>query len=122
MPQSETILTLSEKDNIRDIQFAFSKLYPYLRIEFYRGENLQKGEYRKFLSGSLPLSAAGLRRGGDVVISDAMTVDQLENELRQNFGLIMQALRKSGNIWLEINMSGNWTLERQNEQGRELSW
>jgi len=121
MPQTETIIKLSEKDNIRDLQFAFSRLYPYLRIEFYKGDNAQKGEYRKYLSSSLPLSAAGLRRGGDVLISDTMTVDELENKLKENFGLIMQALRKSGNVWLEINMSANWTLERQNQQGRELS-
>ena len=121
MPPSETRLTLSEKDNIRDLQFAFSQLYPYLRIEFYKGGNAQKGEYRKYLSSSLPLAAAGLRRGGDVLISDSMTVDELENELKQNFGLIMQALRKSGNVWLEINMSAKLTLGRQNQHGRELS-
>ena len=121
MPHSETILKLSEKDNIRDLQFAFSKLYPYLRIEFYKSHNSSKGEYRKYLSSSLPLSAAGLRGGGDVLISDTMTVDELENKLKENFGLIMQALRKSGNVWLEINVSANWTLERQNQNGRELS-
>ena len=121
MPQSQTILKLSAKDNIRDLQFAFSKRYPYLRIEFCKGDKSLIGEYRKYLSSSLPLSAAGLRGGGDVLISDSMTVDELENELKENFGLIIQALRKSGNVWLEINMSANWTLERQNEQGRELS-
>ena len=121
MPQSQTILKLSAKDNIRDLQFAFSKMYPYLRIEFCKGDKSLIGEYRKYLSSSLPLSAAGLRGGGDVLISDSMTVDELENELKENFGLIIQALRKSGNVWLEINMSANWTLERQNEQGRELS-
>jgi len=122
MQQTENIIRLSEKDNIRDLQFAFSQLYPYLRIEFYKEDRTSpRGAYKKYLSGSLPLSAAGLSRGGDVLINDTMTVDELENELKKNFGLVMQALRKSGNVWLEINMSASWTLGRQNQQGRELS-
>ena len=121
MPQSATILKLSERDNIRDLQFAFSTLYPYLRIEFHRHDNAPRGDYRKYLSSSLPLSAAGLRGGGEVLIRDSMTVEELEIQLRENFGLIVRALRKSGNVWLEINMSGNLTLERQNQNGRELS-
>ena len=119
--QSHTILILSEKERINDLQLAFNKALPFLKIEFYKKPLATKTENQKHIESSLPLAAAGLIHSGTMDIDDSITVHQLEKELKNNFGLNAHVFRKSGNMWLEITMTGDWTLKRQNEHGRELS-
>ncbi len=119
--QKDTLLNVSGKGLIRDLQLAFNKAYPFLRIEFYKVQPSVKTGHTKYLEASLPLAAAGLTNPGSLVISDSMTVHQLEKELKNNFGLTAHAFRKSGSMWLEITMTGDWTLQHQNEHGQELS-
>ena len=121
MQQNDILLNMSVKHHIGDLQLAFSKAYPFLKIEFYKESPAAKSSRKKYLDGSLPLTAAGLNGSGTMVISDSMTVYQLEKELRNNFGLNADAFRKSGIMWLEITMTGDWTLQHQNQQGKELS-
>ena len=58
---------------------------------------------------------------GMVDLSDATTVTEVEDIFRNRFGINVQVLRKSGNIWMEASMTGNWSLAQQNEHGREIS-
>jgi hypothetical protein len=121
MRQNDTLLNVSGKNYIRDVQLAFNKAYPFLKIEFYKEPPPLKSGHKKYLEGSLPLTAAGLTTAGGMIISDSMTVYQLESELKNNFGLKAHAFRKSGSMWLEITMTGDWTLKHQNQHGQELS-
>jgi hypothetical protein len=50
-----------------------------------------------------------------------MKVKDLEKIFKDQFSLAMQVFRKSGNLWLETTMTDNWTLQQQNEHGREIS-
>ncbi len=121
MPQSDTVLNLSDRQSIADLQHLFTKAYPFLKIEFYKENPQRKPGKKQYLNSSLSLSAAGLTQAGHMKVNDAMTVDQLERQLKNNFGLKAHAFRKSGPIWLEISMTGNWTLQHQNNHGRELT-
>lgn len=56
-----------------------------------------------------------------VAFTDQTTVQALEKQMEESFGLHVQVFRRSGNIWLETTVTDEWTLEFQNEQGRELS-
>jgi hypothetical protein len=49
-----------------------------------------------------------------------MTVADLEFRLEKEYGLHIQVFRKSGNIWLETTATDNWTLDRQNQEGKIL--
>jgi len=118
--QSNTSLNISGKKQIRDLQLAFNSVYPFLRIEFYKEQPGLKAGHKKYLEGSSSLTAAGLTNAGNMLISDSMTVSQLENQLKDNFGLKAHAFRKSGTMWLEITMTGNWSLKHQNQHGQEL--
>src|SRR6476660_551843 len=114
--QGHTVLNLSRTDHIKDVQLAFNKAYPFLKIEFYKEPPAVKARQRKYMEGSLCFAAAGLTDSGSMVISDVMTVYQLEKEVKNTFGLNAHMFRKSGSIWLEITMSGNWTLKHQNQE------
>jgi len=55
------------------------------------------------------------------LVDDIMTVTDLENTLKDQFGLTAQAFRRSCNIWLETSITNGWTLKRQNDNGREIT-
>lgn len=113
------VLQISQNRTLKETQDEFNSAYPYLRIEFYR--NTEPGFARRHLNSIMPMTAAGLRQGGDLEINDLMTVGQLENAFREKFGLNVQVSRRSGTLWLETTMTNNWTLKQQNDHGRELS-
>lgn len=116
-------MRISAGDNIRDLQEEFMRLYPFLRIQFYRArpgnEAIVRGNY---LNQLLPIKTAGLKSEGFISLESNMTIAELENKLLDQFGLRAKILRQSGNnIWLETSLTADWPLNRQNEHGRELS-
>lgn len=110
--------------SIEDVQQDFNANYPYLKLEFFRpvnGNNTQ-ASIRNLLSHSLKINdARRIQHDGELDINDLMKVGELENLLKQQYGLYAQVFRKSGNVWLETTMSDNWTLKQQNDHGREIS-
>jgi len=113
------ILQIEQHKTLHETQEEFNKAYPFLRIEFYR--NTEPGFARRHLQNSMLMVAAGLKKNGEMEITDGMTVGELENNFLQQFGLNVQLSRKSGNLWLETTMTDGWTLKQQNDHGRELS-
>lgn len=113
------VLHILQSRTLKEAQDEFNSAYPFLRIEFYR--NTEPGFARIHLKNSMMLTAAGLKRNGDIEINDLMTVGELENIFKEKFGLQVQVSRRSGTLWLETTMTDNWTLKQQNDHGRELS-
>lgn len=110
-------LNISPKRPISDIQKAFSNTFPFLKIEFFKG---QGAGY--LLPGDHSIAEAQQQtREGSIVITGDMKVRELEQALGKLFPLHAQVFRRSGNIWLETTMTDDWTLARQNEHGREIS-
>ena len=56
-----------------------------------------------------------------IEVVEEMKVKDLERIFKDQFSLAMQVFRKSGNLWLETTMTDNWTLQQQNDHGREIS-
>ena len=106
---------------IGEIQKDFSQAYPYLKIDFYRVKGNAKYKTAEKLDKSMALYTADIHREGELVLSDTMTVLELERRFREEFGAYVQVSRKSGILWLETTMTDNWSLKQQNDNGRELS-
>ena len=49
------------------------------------------------------------------------TVAEVENDLKKQFGLPVQIFRLSGNVWIETILTDDWTLEKQNREGEQIS-
>jgi hypothetical protein len=108
--------------SIGDIQKEFNLLFPFLRLEFYRADESNLVNPKRFLPEKYMLQYAGHSpKEGDICVYGDMTVSQLEQEFLSLFGLGVQVKRKSGNLWLETTMTDNWTLKKQNEHGKEIS-
>jgi len=119
-------ITISKNSLVEEVQKVFSEFFPYLRLNFLPINKLSASP--KALPKSLnikPLLKFGDLNNnlltGRVDLSDTTTVTEVVNIFRSRFGINVQVLRKSGNIWLEASMTGNWSLGQQNEHGREIS-
>ena len=109
---------------ISEVQKEFNALFPFLKLEFFRHKNYAEPDYsaqsiiphnRKIAEGQAAIT------DGKIDITPDMKVIELENMLKKDFSLAAQVFRRSGNLWLETTMTDNWTLEQQNEHGKEIS-
>lgn len=109
---------------ISDIQKEFNQEFPFLKIEFFNTRSFTRSDFmanqiippqRKIGDGQLSIT------DGDIEITEEMKVKELEKIFKEQFSLATQVFRKSGNLWLETTMTDNWTLQQQNDHGREIS-
>lgn len=113
-------LILEPGRTIGEIQHEFNTLFPYLSLEFYKGELNARKITRRQLEPSVLLKAAGLKEYGELLLHGEMSVKQVELLAAQK-GLMIRVNRQSGTVWLETTMTSDWTLNRQNEHGREIT-
>ncbi len=120
---------------LRAVQEQFSIKFPYLKIDFSRGgrdslraDNGVNGRSKESEpAGQNPqqqedtrVAATDILWNGFAVSGD-MKVSELEVLLQYEFGLPARILRKSGNLWLETEMTNQWTLGQQNDHGRDIA-
>lgn len=109
------ILSLNNK-TVTQIQSEFNAMFPYLRIEVFSLN--EKGN--KISEKNKLLVLTENKNSSEIEILGAMTVNELQNLLKNKFNLPVQVFRKSGNTWLETRVTEGWTLNKQNQEGFEL--
>jgi hypothetical protein len=117
-------IMINEHKKIQAIQDEFSANFPYLRLEVYANVKQADGTIGKRVvhdTGKTLAECRTVHGKGRISISPGMTVNNLERNFRDVFGVKVQVLRKSGRAWLETTLTDGWTLEEQNRQGEELS-
>ena len=122
--EQKMTLVITPHTMIAELQRIFLGEYPYLNLRFFKLQ--QQGEglstIKKFCD---PASNLGneflLKKKGELVISDSMTVQELENMFFEAFGIHVQVFRRAANLWLEITLTSGWTLRQQNNHGQEIS-
>ncbi len=117
-------LIIDDKRTIGDLQKDFSYEFPYLRLEFLSHpfpEGIKNIKKELHKGGEKIGDCRKVHKSGTVVLSNDMTVAQLEQLFENEYGLHLQVFRKSGKLWLITTATDSWTLGVQNEQGRELS-
>jgi hypothetical protein len=117
-------LTIRPNRLISEIQQEFNAMFPFLKLEFFRnrpGRSLEYSQNNIIGNNHKVSDGQGVLTDGSLTIEPLMTVKQLEKDFRSEFSLAVQVFRRSGNVWLETTMTDGWTLQHQNEHGRELS-
>ena len=112
-------LKISGEGKIRDIENYFGKLYPFLKIKFFKSilkEQNNEVDSEKNIDQFLKNSNTCL-----INIDCGKTIAEVEKEFLKKLGLFIQILRKTGNHWIEISLTKSWTLKQQNEEGELLS-
>lgn len=113
-------MLIIDEMKIKDIQRAFSQMFPALKVEFFSGQHAEgEGSPMKTrLDSGLTLSQVrSAHSEGDFVVRRDMSVGQFEREFFEQFGLNIQVFRRSGNIWMQTTATDSWTLEEQNRKG-----
>jgi hypothetical protein len=119
-------LNIGSNRLISEVQDEFNKSFPYLKLEFFPPTKKAKDQSGLFLNRLMPHNkkigeCQSKITDGLFEFSESMKVSELEQKLKDQFGLIVQVFRHSGNLWLQTTMTDNWTLQKQNEHGMELS-
>jgi hypothetical protein len=97
------------------VQQKFNELFPYLKIEFYKG-NPKRPINTDLILGELH----PYKLKGSVLINETCRVKDLEVSFYEAFKVAVKILRKSGESWLETRLTGDWSLCQQNNQGKEI--
>jgi hypothetical protein len=61
------------------------------------------------------------KKDSTIEIDKSMKVSELEKAFANAFGLNIQVFRKSNNMWLQTTITDNWSLEKQNQNGKEMN-
>ncbi len=109
-------LELHREMYVADVQHQFEKFYPFLKLEFYKSsaDKILLKPINKKLSwfGMHNLETQWIN------ISAIKTIANIIDELEKKYELHAAIFRKSGNVWIEITETKDWTLQQQNEEGK----
>lgn len=117
-------IEINDNRKVYAIQEEFNKAFPFLKLEFFSKPHKKGGASPKqFVTESSKLvgDCRTIHESGEISITPQLTVGELEERFASVYGLSVQVFRKSGKVWLETTETDNWTLEKQNDEGKELS-
>lgn len=112
---------ISEEAVVADIQKRFQEFYPNLKLAFYRKPHT-KGECspkEEMVPPDTPIDKIRMIHNfGWLDISYYRLAAAVEHDFSYQFGLSVQIIRRSGDLWLETTTTDSWTLEELNAAGR----
>jgi hypothetical protein len=117
-------IQLTPERLIEDIQKDFAYVFPYLKIEFFRKGTRYRQTKERTITIPITQTLGSVfknNRRGRLIISESMTVSELEKLCDEQFGISIQVYRRSGTLWLETSMTDGWTIQQQNDRGSEIS-
>jgi len=116
-------LIIDDNATLQAVQQLFNDFFPFLRINFFSySKEISGDRNRKLLDKCLKkLAEFRLTKASITIIHPEMSVQELEEKMKSDFGLETQIYRCSGRIWLETNETDSWSLKEQNDQGEALS-
>lgn len=108
---------------VSDIQRQFTARYPYLKIQFHKKYNYYKRAAREEPAAPNELfrNLGSLNKTGIVDINNTRTIADVENEFKKEYGVNAEILRQSGTLWIETSLTDDWSLEKQNREGEQIS-
>ena len=111
------------------VQEEFTQTFPYLKIDFAstgihseeicltkeNGHNKENGHSKE----------NGHNKVADkisyIILTDNTTVKEMVYHFKDLFNLSVKVLRKSDGHWIETMLTENWTLTKQNLEGKNLA-
>jgi hypothetical protein len=112
---------ISEEAVVADIQKKFREFYPNLQLAFFRNPHARGAcsPKEEMVPPDTPIDKIRMVHGfGWLDISSGRVAAAVEHDFSAIFGLSVQILRKSGNLWLETTSTDSWTLEELNTSGQ----
>jgi len=111
-------ISIFEGQTIGALQKSFTDFYPFLKIDFFNNIDLNGIRVNRRLDSGYALFGP---TASDICLSGSKTIRSLKEEFKSVTGLLVKIFRKSGNVWIETSLTDDWTLERQNEEGKSMT-
>jgi hypothetical protein len=115
------VLKIDENKSVSDFQKDFTKLFPFLKIEFFKTPNspLERKNHKAgtLLAPNFPLS----KNAFSIDLSPSTTVAQLKTIIFEKTGVSCLVYRKSGSMWIVTLLTEDWSLARQNHEAELMS-
>lgn len=117
---------IREENTIAEVQTLFNTCFPYLKIDFFE-KNVSFFpsivSYKPMLHTERKLIEfrKDSKKIAPFQVTKELNVTAVEKFMQSFYSIYAQVYRKSGNVWLETTVTGNWSLEEQNKQGRSIT-
>jgi len=116
-------MKIANDRTLRDLQDDFKKVFPYLKIEFYKSSH-QYGEETILEAPLNPDLLVGevraLNNYGIITLDGNQKTSELESICAKLYELNVQVFRKSYGKWLQTWATDNWTLQEQNDRSTKM--
>ena len=114
-------LVIDDNATLGIIQDDFNRMFPFLKVEFY-GLSRENDHNPRMLKDKNRVIGQfrNKKQAGKIIIDEHTTVEDLDEHFNEIYGLQALIYRKSGKAWLKTTLTENWTLEEQNNQGKDL--
>jgi hypothetical protein len=115
-------MEILKTSTVGEIKRPFSSAYPFLKLEFLIHPKLSgDGRHPVIAPDNTTLgNIEPMMKEGAIVVNDFTTVGELESFFCNHL-LDVQVFRRSENLWLETTMTDGWSLQKQNNHGKEIS-
>ncbi len=117
-------IAITPASRLVDIQKEFNEMFPYLKLEFFSTVRVGLAHKlsRKPLDPGMTVAHAQSKPAGATIeIHPALKVRELERILNDKLFLSAEVFRCSGKMWLQTTHTDEWTLEHQNNHGKEIT-
>ena len=108
------MLYITSDKPVQDMQQEFSQAFPFLKVEFYIKECTEK----KISTGHLPIKQEAGKN--NMLLTPCLTIKELGKQCEELFGVSVRVYRRFSNLWLEISITENFTLQQQNDHVSEI--
>ena len=99
------------------VQEEFNQTFPYLKIDFTSTGILSKELSLTTVNGQSKVAD----KIAFIVLNGNTTVKEIVYQFKDLFNLSVKVQRKSDGHWVETILTENWTLTKQNLEGKNLA-
>ncbi len=114
-------MKIKKTDTIKELQIRFNSAYSHLKVKFYSKshDEFEGSSEKNEVDSETLLSVVNPElKDADIDISEDITVQELENNFEEKFGLHAQVFRKSNHLWLQTSATDDWSLGEQQRKGK----
>ncbi len=115
------IIEINPNKKLKDINSAFTKVYPFLKLEFFSKSHKwqESSSVLQLLQQDQTVSEVthSLLCSGFIELHYWQKTGVIEMMFLHQFNLSVQVYRKNGDNWIQTSGSDELTLEEQNEAG-----
>ena len=107
---------------IKEVKKAFTKEFPYLKVEFLqKPPSLKVNSFKKEVvpDSATLLEATGATKEGEIEIRPQQTIAEIEQLFQNKYYVTVRVFRKTRHSWIEASRTADFTFQEQNTMGRE---